>query len=73
MSEIKYITVQGAREHNLKGVDVTLPRNKFIVFSICYEIAKNRINQLDTLIKNEKINGRLKNNRTNTANNVLKL
>lgn len=47
--------------------------NKFIVFSICYEIAKNRINQLDTLIKNEKINGRLKNNRTNTANNVLKL
>ena len=33
MSEIKYITVQGAREHNLKGVDVTLPRNKFIVFT----------------------------------------
>ena len=33
MSEIKYITVQGAREHNLKNVDVTLPRNKFIVFT----------------------------------------
>ena len=33
MSEIKYITVKGAREHNLKSVDVTLPRNKFIVFT----------------------------------------
>ena len=33
MSEIKYITVKGAREHNLKNVDVTLPRNKFIVFT----------------------------------------
>ncbi len=33
MSEIKYITVTGAREHNLKNVDVTLPRNKFIVFT----------------------------------------
>ena len=33
MSEIKYITVQGAREHNLRGVNVKLPRNKFIVFT----------------------------------------
>ena len=33
MSEIKYITVQGAREHNLNNVNVTLPRNKFIVFT----------------------------------------
>lgn len=33
MSEIKYITVQGACEHNLKNVNVTLPRNKFIVFT----------------------------------------
>ena len=33
MGEIKYITVQGAREHNLKGVNVQLPRNKFIVFT----------------------------------------
>ncbi len=33
MSEIKYITVQGAREHNLKNIDVKLPRNKFIVFT----------------------------------------
>ena len=33
MSEIKYITVKGAREHNLKNIDVTIPRNKFIVFT----------------------------------------
>ena len=33
MSEIKYITVTGAREHNLKNINVTLPRNKFIVFT----------------------------------------
>lgn len=33
MSEIKYITVKGAREHNLKNVDIKLPRNKFIVFT----------------------------------------
>ncbi len=33
MGEIKYITVTGAREHNLKDVNVTLPRNKFIVFT----------------------------------------
>ena len=33
MSEIKYITVHGAREHNLKNINVTIPRNKFIVFT----------------------------------------
>ena len=33
MSELKYITVQGAREHNLKNVNIRLPRNKFIVFT----------------------------------------
>jgi len=33
MAEIKYITVRGAREHNLKDVDLKLPRNKFIVFT----------------------------------------
>ncbi len=33
MAEIKYITVKGAKEHNLKNVDVVLPRNKFIVFT----------------------------------------
>ncbi len=27
------ITIKGAREHNLKNIDLTLPRNKLIVFS----------------------------------------
>ena len=27
------IIIKGAKEHNLKNVDVTLPRNKFIVFT----------------------------------------
>ena len=27
------IVIRGARENNLKGVDLTLPRNKFIVFT----------------------------------------
>lgn len=28
-----FITVQGAREHNLKNIDVTLPRNKLVVIT----------------------------------------
>jgi excinuclease ABC subunit A len=32
MSE-KFIIVKGAREHNLKNIDVKIPRNKFIVFT----------------------------------------
>ena len=27
------ITIRGAREHNLKNIDLTLPRNRFIVFT----------------------------------------
>ena len=27
------IIIRGAREHNLKNIDLTLPRNKFIVFT----------------------------------------
>ena len=27
------ITVQGAREHNLKNIDVTIPRNKLVVIT----------------------------------------
>lgn len=33
MDNIKYITIQGAREHNLKNVDLKIPRGKFIVFT----------------------------------------
>lgn len=31
--EQKEIVIKGAREHNLKGVDLVIPRNKFIVFT----------------------------------------
>ena len=27
------ITVKGAREHNLKNIDLTIPKNKFVVFT----------------------------------------
>ena len=31
MSEHKYITISGAREHNLKNINVKIPRDKFVV------------------------------------------
>ena len=33
MSEHKYITIEGAREHNLKNVSLKIPRDKMIVFT----------------------------------------
>src|SRR5687767_8322005 len=33
MSEHKTISIRGAREHNLKGIDLDLPRNKLIVMT----------------------------------------
>ena len=27
------IQITGAREHNLKGIDVTIPRNRFVVIT----------------------------------------
>ncbi|MFN4193371.1 MAG: excinuclease ABC subunit UvrA [Tabrizicola sp.] len=33
MSEQKFIEVRGAREHNLKGVDVAIPRNQLVVIT----------------------------------------
>ncbi|TPW31316.1 excinuclease ABC subunit UvrA [Pararhizobium mangrovi] len=33
MSELKTISIRGAREHNLQGVDVDLPRNSLIVMT----------------------------------------
>ena len=28
-----YIYVKGAREHNLKNIDITIPRDKLVVFT----------------------------------------
>ncbi len=33
MTEAKFIHIKGAREHNLKNIDLKLPRNKLIVFT----------------------------------------
>ena len=33
MSDLKTISIRGAREHNLKGIDLDLPRNKLIVMT----------------------------------------
>ena len=29
----EYIKIRGAREHNLKGIDVDIPRNEFVVLT----------------------------------------
>lgn len=33
MAERKYITIRGAKEHNLKNVDLKIPRDQFVVFT----------------------------------------
>ncbi len=33
MKERKYIKIRGAREHNLKGIDIDIPRNELIVLT----------------------------------------
>ena len=33
MEEFKYIRVHGAREHNLKNIDVNIPRNELVVLT----------------------------------------
>ena len=33
MKERKYIKIRGAREHNLKGIDIDIPRNELVVLT----------------------------------------
>jgi len=33
MADLKQIQVRGAREHNLKSIDVDIPRDKFVVIT----------------------------------------
>ena len=33
MAELKFIEVRGAREHNLKSVDVDIPRDQLVVIT----------------------------------------
>ncbi len=33
MSEHKYITIKGAKEHNLKNIDIKIPRDEFVVLT----------------------------------------
>ena len=33
IGEDNSINIRGARQHNLKNIDLSLPRNKFIVFT----------------------------------------
>src|SRR5579871_5014811 len=33
LSSLRAITIRGAREHNLKNIDVDIPRDKLIVFT----------------------------------------
>ena len=44
-SERKYIKIRGANEHNLKNIDVDIPRDEFVVLTDCRD-RENRPSRL---------------------------
>ena len=40
VEEDNSIHIRGARQHNLKNINLSLPRNKFIVFTGLVEVVK---------------------------------
>ena len=41
----KNIVIKGAREHNLKNIDLTIPRDKLIVFTGLSGSGKSRVKE----------------------------
>lgn len=39
-SERKYIKIRGANEHNLKNIDVDIPRDEFVVLTGTFRFRK---------------------------------
>ena len=42
-SERKYIKIRGANEHNLKNIDVDIPRDEFVVLTGLYRSEERRV------------------------------
>ena len=43
--ERKYIKIRGAHEHNLKGIDIDIPRDEFVVLTGLSGSGKTKIAQ----------------------------
>ena len=56
LAEENLITIRGARQHNLKNLDLSLPRNKFIVFTGVSGSGKSSL-AFDTIFFDEIDNG----------------
>jgi excinuclease UvrABC ATPase subunit len=54
-----YIQIKGAKENNLKNIDVQIPKNKFIVFIGLFRSGKSTL-ALETLQRENDVNEWLK-------------